>query len=125
MIAEALLKAGALRTRELTVAGQTVVVREPSALDNVEQRFILRPDGDKSPPPNLELQRKGLAYLVWQCVLDTDGRQVFTQEQAAEIVGGNNEVALPIISAITGFTSKAEKKSLPASSASNTDSPSP
>lgn len=99
-----LLELAEVRSDRLTIAGQPVIVREPSALENLE--YMSRRVKD---------QVDGIAYLLSCCVVKEDGTPRWTLEQAQVVARGRVEVFTPLILAITAFISREKKVSQPSS----------
>lgn len=121
-----LLELATVRSEKVTIAGETLTVTEPSALQLIERNSRMRApeelDDQGKPKPRKLLdnaQELGLAYLISVCVKDESGHPSWTEEEALTIATGRNEVALPIINAITGFIGR-EKKASPIASDSST-----
>lgn len=104
-----LVELAEVRHQEIEIAGEKITVREPSALQIIEHRAMRREDASKA-----------LAYLIRECCVDIEGKPLWTEEEAHIIATGRQEVALPIINAVTGWIAS-EKKVLPPKSASGTD----
>lgn len=103
-----------LRRTTIEIAGERVVLVEPTALINSEYRNLIR-DGKR---------REGLAHLIQHSCEDEDGGQFFDHDEAMTVAGGRAEVWTPIVGTLTAYF-KTEKKLSPSPSDSATDSPSP
>lgn len=106
-----LLELARPRTEKLEIAGESVLVREPSALEHLEYRTRLNGGRDMA---------AGIAYLLSACVVDEKGAPVWTPEEAAEVARGRGEVWEPLVNAITGFVRREKKVPLNPSSDSTT-----
>lgn len=109
-----LVELAAVRHEEVEIAGERIIVREPSALQMLEHRQIKNGDPKEGRPGNAG---RALAYLIHECCVDIEGKPLWTIDEALVLANGRQEVALPLINAITGWLSR-EKKVLPATSAS-------
>lgn len=93
-----------------------ITVREPSALQMIEHRRIRNGD----PAEKIEGDAgAALAYLVHACCVGPDGKPLWTKDEALTLANGRQEVALPLINAITGWLGR-EKKASPTTSDSGT-----
>lgn len=100
-----ILELARVRTETLTIAGDAIIVREPSALENIEYR-----------QRRLKDMSDAIAYLISECVTDQEGARSWTFEEAQVIARGRMEVWSPIVAAITGFLTREKKvDSLPPS----------
>lgn len=84
-----LLSAVALRRTSVTVADQTVIVREPSVLERGDYRDKVKAGS----------HAEGLSLLVHRCTIHEDGSPVFTAEEAATFTNGG-AAALGLLSAL-------------------------
>jgi hypothetical protein len=103
-----LVELAEVRHIEVDIAGEKITVREPSALQMIEHRAIRRTDAGKA-----------LAYLIHECCVDIEGKPLWTEDEALVLANGRQEVALPLINAITGWIAS-EKKASPPKSVSGT-----
>lgn len=103
-----LVELAELRQEEIEIAGEKITVREPSALQMIEHRSRRVKDSGEA-----------LAYLIHACCVDPDGKPLWTEAEALTLANGRQEVALPLINAITGWLGR-EKKASPTTSASGT-----
>lgn len=122
-----LLELARVRSETLTVAGETLTIIEPSALQLIERRqrmFEPRAENEKEDAPRRmypDATERALAYLIAACVRDDTGQPRWNENDAMVIARGRADVAMPIINAVTGFIGR-EKKDSPPTSASGTDS---
>lgn len=106
-----LLELATVRTELVTIAGETVTVREPSALETIEYRSRLqKKDG----------MAEAVSYLIGACVVDDKGAPIWTPEEADRVGRGRSEVWTPLVNAITGFMGREKKVPLTPSSDSTT-----
>lgn len=98
------------------VAGEKIRVLEPSALQMLEHRRIRNGDPEQKVEGD---SGKALAYLIRTCCVDSEGQPLWNEAEALILANGRQEVALPLINAITGFIGR-EKKVSPATSDSGT-----
>lgn len=113
MINEKLVALSALRRGTVQVAGETLHVRQPSLLEEMEYN-----------ERKATSQEAGFAYLFFAVVTDAEGKRVFTEDEALQVASGNSSVSGVLLGAILGLSDR-EKKDSPPSSASSTGSPSP
>lgn len=109
-----LLEIAALQETTVTIAGETLRIREPNGLQMMEYRNIRA--GQRANPETGALEVKGdlvaaIAHLVHHCVIDAEGKPIYTKEEALTLAGGHSEVFLPLVVAVTGFDRGPEKKS--------------
>lgn len=87
-----------LRSVTVNVAGLTIIVKEPGALELIDYRDMLSDKKNGGRP-------EALASLISLSCRNEDGTQTFTLEEAKKIVLGSGRVALPILKAVTGWLS--------------------
>jgi len=97
-MSDPLLALAELRRVTLDVDGNPVVVREFSAIEKAE--FDMRKETDKV---------GALASLIKACVLNEDGSQRFTDEQARTIAGGPHRVVARLVNEIHRLSGFGEK----------------
>lgn len=107
-----LLELARLAETTVTIDGETLRVREPNGLEMMEYRARRVTDLEGA-----------LAHLIHHCVIDTDGKPIYTEEEAKIVAGGHASVILPLVTKLLSFTRTTEKKSSPPKSDSGTDSP--
>jgi hypothetical protein len=88
-IKQVLLEGAALRRMTKTILDQQVHFIEPTALQRFE--YIARRAKDKA---------AGIAYIIEMCVIDEEGKRLFSAEEALEIAQGSERVAVPLVAAI-------------------------
>lgn len=96
-----LLKAAELRSKMVIVESEEVHVREVGALAFAEYGKELKTD-----------RLKATASIIASCVIDEDGGQLLTAEEAMTIAS-SARVSMPIVNAImelSGFGDDAEKE---------------
>lgn len=107
-----LLELAEVRHEEIEIAGEKITVREPSALQMLENRRIKNGDPAEKREPD---QAGALAYLIRECCVDIEGKPLYDEREALILANGRSEVALPLINAITGWISREKKVSTPTS----------
>lgn len=111
-----LLELATVREETVDIAGEKIRVREPSALQMLEHRRIRNGDPEQKIAGD---PSKALAYLIQTCCVDGEGNPLWSESEALTLANGRQEVALPLINAVTGFIGR-EKKVSPARSDSGT-----
>lgn len=112
-----LVELAAVRHEEVEIAGEKITVREPSALQMLEHRRIKNGDPTEKRQPD---PGRALAYLIHECCVDTEGKPLWTEDEALVLAMGRQEVALPLINAITGWLGREKKVASPPTSDSGT-----
>lgn len=114
-----------LKRTTVAVEGENVLVREPSAQEEIEYREIRKVGRNSEASPELPEQvNKAIAFLLTHCVINEDGTSAVTEEQAAVIATGSGRVWIPVLEAIFSWRPR-EKKASPKKSSVSTESPSP
>lgn len=100
-----LVDAARLRRSVTIVQGESLQVREPSALEWMEYRSFTA-KGDVA---------AAVTFLLERCVTRLDGSKRFDKDSAMVVANGRAEVFLPIVMEVTGFDAAidGEKKSSP------------
>lgn len=88
-----------LRRKTVELAGETVVLIEPTALINAEYRKLLKAGERKA----------AIAYIIRECCEDIDGQPFFDEAESLIVAGGRSEVFAPIVGGITEFLSLEKK----------------
>ena len=109
-----LLELARVRTITIEVEGEKFIVREPSALELIARRSRMyithrSDDGQESHELMPDATERGLAYLIATCVTDVSGSPAWNEQEAYTIATGRQQVALPIINAVSGFLSSEKK----------------
>lgn len=94
------LAASAVRRKSIKLAGESVLLREPGALQWSEYRDLLKSDK----------LRDGFIYLLGICVINEDGTPALDKNQLAQIVDGSNSVIVPLVDAISDWATVDAKK---------------
>lgn len=119
-----LLELARVRTETVTIAGEDVIVREASALEQIEYRELLNPPLEKGQKRSRAAEKRDMAnavtYLIETCVLDQQGEPSWTHDEAVVIARGRSQVWEPLVTALTGFMGREKKVDLPPPSDSTT-----
>jgi hypothetical protein len=115
-VSKRLVELAAVRSEDVEIAGESVTVREPSALQMIEHRRLRNGDTEQKVDGD---PGRALAYLIHVCCVDQTGAPLWTEDEALTLANGRQEVALPLINAITGWLGR-EKKVSPTTSDSGT-----
>jgi hypothetical protein len=88
-----------------------------AAVEALEFQSIAKPPRAKDAPAASKAEENeqmlaSYAYMIEHVVVDADGKQVLTAEEARAIVDGNERVMIPILNAAMGFR-QTQKKSSP------------
>ncbi len=102
-MSQKLLEIAALARTVVAVAGEDLIVREPSYLQRMAYAKRLKDDPTDA-----------IAYLITATVIKEDGTPVYTKDEALILAGSRAEVITPIINAMLSFTPDDEKKALTA-----------
>lgn len=92
-----LFAAAALRTKVVSIRGTDVRIRELSVAARDE--FLTA---------HSESRSEGVAVLLFNSVLDADGNQMLTHDQARELVGQSSAFVEPLIKEIIEFSGLGE-----------------
>lgn len=93
-----------LRTQTVKVLGDEVLVKSMTLVekDAMDEAFMLARKNGKTPPYR--------AYLISTCVVDAEGKPVFTLGQANRISGKAGEVLLKAIGELNAVTEEDVKE---------------
>lgn len=108
-----LLQMAERRSAELLLGDETLICHEMTGPENMRFSNMLKED-----------RTGAFCWMMEQFVKTPAGEPAFTQAEAKTITEGSPRVFLPIFTKITGFLAD-EKKALPPTNSSITDSPSP
>lgn len=95
-----LLELASLAEKTITIAGESLRIREPNGLQMMEYRSLRKTD-----------LAGAVAALIHACVVDEANKPVYTLEEAKTLANGHADVFTPLIIALTSFDDTAEKKS--------------
>lgn len=101
-----LLELATLAEKTIEIGGETVRVREPNGLQMMEYRRLRagQREDKKTGQPEIKPDLvAAVAHLVEHCVIDAEGKPIYSAAEALTIAGGRSEVFLPLIITITGF----------------------
>lgn len=106
ILKEKLLAAAELRTEVVDVEGSSVTVMEIGTAEFTQYGRISNGDEKAGVPGNT---LKATAYLISSCVIDGEGKQVFTPEEA-EPLARSARMSMKIVNAVMRLSGFAEKE---------------
>lgn len=108
-----LLELATLGETTVTIDGESLRVVEPNGWQMMEYRSLR--NGQRADPKTGQKEIKpdlvgAVAHLIEHCVVDAEGKPIYTAAEARKIAGGRSEVFLPLVVAVTGFEKPEKKK---------------
>lgn len=109
-----LLALAAVRRKEIKIEGEPVLIREVGTIEFARYGEINRGKTDDKGNVLVQADKvRASAHLISCCVIDSEGKPLFTEEEAMPIAA-NARTAMPIINAVmelSGFGEDDEKHS--------------